>query len=87
MLQHAGERYYLAVAPLVEAVVYALVVGVVGGAYPLQRAVLLSLADRHADKVESVVHLEFPSGSAVVAPESQEVGLRLLQGNLRLAHL
>ena len=87
VLQDARKGDDLAVAPFVEAIVDALVHGVVGGAYPLERAVLLRLADGHLDEVEAIVDAHGSCFLRAFGRERQEVCLCVAECNLHLAHL
>ncbi len=87
VLEHAREGEYLAVAPLIEAIVDALVIGVVGGAYPLQGAMPLGIPQRDAHQIEPVIDLHGGRVGVAVGPHSQEICLRVAQGRLRLTRL
>ena len=87
MFQYAGKGYNLTVLALVVAVVYALVIGVESGRYPLQGPVLLGFANGDSYQVESIVYLEFLIAFLLLCPKGKEMGLCVTEGDFHLAHL
>ena len=53
----------------------------------MKRAILLSLADRHLDEVEAIIHADIARFLRTLSSQGKEVRLCVAQGNLHLAHL
>ena len=87
MLQHPCKGQYLPVLPLIETLVDTLVIGVVGGAYPLHGPMLLGIPQRNTYQIEPIIHLQGNGVGIAGCPQSQEMRLRVAQGYLHLAGL